>query len=73
MTSASAPINATPMTMMTMAYSTPVVCTGYGSLAELDSAHGVLNVSPRGEGDDAVATGLAEGIESRSVRAAMVR
>ncbi|CAM3347669.1 glycosyltransferase family 4 protein [Mycobacterium frederiksbergense] len=47
-----------------MAYSTPVVCTGYGSLAELDSAHGVLNVSPRGEGDDAVATGLAEGIES---------
>lgn len=47
-----------------MAYSTPVVCTGYGSLAELGSAQGVLNVTPRGDGQDAVAAGLAAGIES---------
>ncbi|MGK2854553.1 MAG: glycosyltransferase family 4 protein [Microbacteriaceae bacterium] len=47
-----------------MAYSTPVVCTGYGSLAELDVAPGALNVSVQGGGDDAVATALAEGIES---------
>ncbi|MCF6385474.1 glycosyltransferase family 4 protein [Mycobacterium sp. MBM] len=47
-----------------MAYSTPVVCTGYGSLSELDSAHGVLTVHPRGDGDDAVAAGLAEAISS---------
>ncbi|MGW0161749.1 glycosyltransferase [Mycobacterium sp. NPDC003323] len=47
-----------------MAYSTPVVCTGYGSLAELGTAQGVLNVTPRGDGDDAVAAGLADGIES---------
>ncbi|MGU3500192.1 glycosyltransferase [Mycobacterium sp. C31M] len=45
-----------------MAYSTPVVCTGYGSLAELGTADGVLNVSPRGDGEDAVAAGLADGI-----------
>lgn len=47
-----------------MAYATPVVCTGYGALAELDSEHGVLTVSPRGDGDDAVAAGLAEGIQA---------
>lgn len=45
-----------------MAYSTPVVCTGYGSLAELGSEHGVLTVTPRGDGEDAVAAGLSEGI-----------
>lgn len=45
-----------------MAYSTPVVCTGYGALAELGSAQGVLTVAPRGDGEDAVAAGLAEAI-----------
>ncbi|QNJ95015.1 glycosyltransferase family 4 protein [Mycolicibacterium fluoranthenivorans] len=29
-----------------MAYRTPVVCTGYGSLAELDPEHGVVAVPP---------------------------
>lgn len=29
-----------------MAYRTPVICTGYGSLAELDVAHGVVTVPP---------------------------
>ncbi len=29
-----------------MAYRTPVVCTGYGSLAELDPEHGVVVVPP---------------------------
>ncbi|TQK31032.1 glycosyltransferase family 4 protein [Arthrobacter sp. SLBN-53] len=45
-----------------MAYSTPIVCTGYGALAELGTDQGVLNVAPRGGGDDAVAAGLADGI-----------
>lgn len=45
-----------------MAYSTPVVCTGYGALAELGGAQGVLTVAPRGDGEDAVAAGLAEAI-----------
>lgn len=39
-----------------MAYRTPVVCTGYGSLAELGTEHGVLSVPPAADG---VATGLA--------------
>ncbi len=47
-----------------MAYSTPVICTGYGSLAELDAEHGVLTVRPEEEDSDGVAKVLAEAISS---------
>lgn len=42
-----------------MAYRTPVVCTGYGSLAELDAEHGVVAVPPPADPARGVATGLA--------------
>jgi polysaccharide biosynthesis protein PslF len=31
-----------------MAYRTPIICTGYGSLAELNAQHGVVTVDPAG-------------------------
>lgn len=42
-----------------MAYRTPVVCTGYGSLAELKPEHGVLTVPPDADPAHGVAGGLA--------------
>jgi glycosyltransferase involved in cell wall biosynthesis len=47
-----------------MAYRTPVVCTGYGSLAELDEKTGTLVVLPEGNEKDAVATSLVAAISS---------
>jgi glycosyltransferase involved in cell wall biosynthesis len=47
-----------------MAYRTPVVCTGYGSLAELDEKIGALVVPPEGDEKDAVATSLVATISS---------
>ena len=45
-----------------MAYRTPVICTGYGSLAELDPEHGVVAVPPGTEPGHDVASGLASEI-----------
>jgi glycosyltransferase involved in cell wall biosynthesis len=45
-----------------MAYRTPVVCTGYGSLAELDESTGAVVVHPDHTDPDAVATELATAI-----------
>jgi glycosyltransferase involved in cell wall biosynthesis len=42
-----------------MAYRTPVVCTGYGSLAELQPEHGVLTVPPDTDPGRGVAGALA--------------
>jgi glycosyltransferase involved in cell wall biosynthesis len=47
-----------------MAYRTPVVCTGYGSLAELDEKTGALVVPPEGGEQDSVATTLVAAITS---------
>ncbi len=47
-----------------MAYCTPVVCTDYGSLAELDTEAGALVVRATGTEIDAVATALAAAISS---------
>jgi hypothetical protein len=47
-----------------MAYRTPVVCTGYGSLAELDEKTGALVVLPEGNEKDGVATSLVAAITS---------
>ena len=46
------------------AYCTPIVCTGYGSLAELDEEDGATVVRTAGTETDAVATCLAEAITS---------
>lgn len=46
------------------AYRTPVVCTGYGSLAELDEKTGAVVVRTPGTEQEAVAAGLAEAIEA---------
>jgi glycosyltransferase involved in cell wall biosynthesis len=45
-----------------MAYRTPVVCTGYGSLAELDEKAGAVVVEPDPSDPEAVATDLAAAI-----------
>jgi len=45
-----------------MAYRTPVVCTGYGSLAELDEQAGAVVVHPDHADSDSVATDLATAI-----------
>lgn len=45
-----------------MAYRTPVVCTGYGSLAELDFDHGVVTVPPQADSESGMAGGLASEI-----------
>lgn len=42
-----------------MAYRTPVICTGYGSLAELDPEHGVVAVPPAADSAHGTAHGLA--------------
>lgn len=42
-----------------MAYRTPVICTGYGSLAELTPEHGVVAVPPAADPGAGVAAGLA--------------
>lgn len=45
-----------------MAYRTPIVCTGYGSLAELDEKTGAVVVHPDHADSEAVATELATAI-----------
>lgn len=45
-----------------MAYRTPVICTGYGSLAELDPEHGVVAVPPGADPAHDLASGLASEI-----------
>jgi glycosyltransferase involved in cell wall biosynthesis len=47
-----------------MAYRTPVICTAYGSLAELGEEHGAVAVRASGTENDGVATGLATAISS---------
>lgn len=47
-----------------MAYRTPVVCTGYGSLAELDPEQGVVTVPPPADPAQGVAGGLASEISA---------
>jgi polysaccharide biosynthesis protein PslF len=47
-----------------MAYRTPVICTGYGSLAELGAAQGVVTVPPTGADVDASTAEFASAITS---------